>query len=148
MSHRQVDVSELYDVLKSKSGTYVIGFDIKGLLPINEISRKAGDLAILECLRRIDRAADESMLLFRVGGDEFVLVTGLTDADKVRTLAQRILRQNGHPIDFEGRGIPLSMWAGATLFRESGVRYSELFGSLQDTVNAVREKKTDFILTE
>ena len=133
MPHRKVDITELYDVLQSKAGTYVICFDIHGLLPINEISTQAGDQAILEALHRIDQAATDEMMLFRIGGDEFTLVTGLTNHDDVQKLADKVLIQNGKPILFEGREIPLSLWAVASKM-ESTARYNDLFGYLQKTL--------------
>lgn len=46
----------------------MICFDIVGLMPINDISREAGDLAILESLKRIEQVCTENMLQFRIGG--------------------------------------------------------------------------------
>ena len=69
---RKVDLSELYDFLRSKAGTYVLCFDVCSLMPINEnYGSKAGDAVILEAYRRIDEAAGDDMAVFRIGGDEF-----------------------------------------------------------------------------
>lgn len=133
MPHRKVDISELYEVLRSKIGTYILCFDIYGLYPINEISREAGDKAIVESLHRIDEAASAEMLLFRIGGDEFALVTGLTEQDAVQKLAEQILSQNGTPIVYNGQAFPVSVWAAAFKL-EKTMRYSELFGNLQETI--------------
>ena len=40
---------------------------IKSLVPINEISYKAGDLAILEVLKRMEKVAGEDDVVFRIG---------------------------------------------------------------------------------
>lgn len=133
MSRKKVDVSELFEVLRSKIGTYVIFFDINRLSPINEISRDAGDKAIVESLRRIDETASDDMLLFRIGGDEFALVTGLAEEEAVKKLAARILNQNGTPIFHNGRYFPISVSAAATKL-EKHMRYSELFGNLQEAI--------------
>lgn len=138
MIHNKVDVSELYDVLCEKRGSYVLCFDIAGLMSINEISREAGDRAILECLRRIDEAAQDGMLLFRVGGDEFALVTGLGDAQAVKALGERILARNGACIRVGTRELPVSMWAGMTRFPEKTLRYSELFFDLQGVIDTMK----------
>lgn len=135
---KKVDISELYDVLKSKLGTYIICFDIVNLTPINEISREAGDKAILECLKRIDENADCDMLLFRIGGDEFALVTGLSDKEKVEQLIQKILNLNGSVIYSDDQSIPISMRAGVTMFKNSNLRYHELFQDLQQTIDIAR----------
>lgn len=134
LATKRVDISEIYQVLRNMADTFVLCFDIYQLMPINEISHVAGDLAIVECLKRIDQAASEDMLLFRVGGDEFALVTGYTDAARAEDLAQTVLARNGEPIVFEGREIPVSMYAGGIRICGKGLRYAELFPKLQNAV--------------
>ena len=82
------DLTELYDRLADKNGTYMVFFDIKNLLRINnELGRDLGDEVIKNCIERIDSALTGDMFAFRVGGDEFVIVTcssDIRDAEKVR----------------------------------------------------------------
>ena len=128
---RRFDISELYDYIKSKNGTYVIVFDTCGLLIINrDYGGKAGDAVIRECFRRIDVEAGEDMLLFRIGGDEFALVTGYSDKESVTALAQRILAYNGETIDADGANLAVSMRAGAVMLSDSCKRYNMLFSEL------------------
>lgn len=146
MSHKKVDISELYDVLKSKQNTYVLCFDIMELKPINDISYDAGDKAILECLRRIHEAAADDMLLFRIGGDEFALVTGLTKINEVEELAKKVLQRNGNTIKYNEQNIPISMRAGATKFIDKNLRYSQLFADLQNTINTTRDNGKEILI--
>lgn len=146
MSSKKVDISELYDILKSKQNTYVLCFDIIKFSAINEISYDAGDKAILECLRRIDETASEDMLLFRIGGDEFALVTGLTDINMTEKLAEKILFKNGNPIIHNGQNIPLSMRIGITKFDDGNIQYNKLFADLQDTINFTRDNRKDILV--
>lgn len=143
MPSKRVDVSALYDELTSRQGGYVLCFDIQGLSLINELSRRAGDCAILTCLARIDNAATEEMMLFRVGGDEFALVTGLDDADAVRALARRVLLHNGECVSCDGRELPVSMWASAVRLEPRTLRYQELFDQLQRAVDAGKRETED-----
>ena len=71
----KVDIADAYDVFKSMKGTYVICFDIADLTYINAF-QVLRDLAIIETAKRIDEAREDDMLMFRIGGDEFALVTG------------------------------------------------------------------------
>ena len=48
---------------------------------------------IAESLKRIDSAAEEGMFLFRIGGDEFAMVTGLSIRRKQESLLRRCLRK-------------------------------------------------------
>ncbi|MHC1695313.1 MAG: helix-turn-helix domain-containing protein [Eubacteriales bacterium] len=141
MPKRQVDITQLYDILKEMTDTYILCFDIIGLMEINNISTDAGDAAILECLRRIDEGREDDMLLFRIGGDEFALVTGLTDESAVQALAEKILSLNGGTVKWKGGEQPVSMRAGAMRYGKRNVRYSELFGLLQETIDKARESR-------
>lgn len=138
MARKKVDLSEAYDFFRQRRGTYVICFDIHGLMPINAFSSKAGDQAILTAAARLNDAAGEDMLVLRIGGDEFALVTGLTDLDAVKCLSSRITALNGTPFLFEGREIPLHLWAGITTIPDDTLRYSDLFTDMHKTI---RESK-------
>lgn len=132
--HRKTDITELYDALKEKAGTYVLCFDIVGLLGINEIDRAAGDMAISESFARIDAAASGDMLVFRIGGDEFAMVTGYSDEKEVENAAGQVLMKNGEPIVFGGIEIPISMRAGAMKIHTGNLRYAELYDALAGSV--------------
>lgn len=136
---RNFDISELYDLFQSRKNCYFVCCDIKSLIPINEISREAGDLAILETMRRMENAAGEDDFVFRIGGDEFAMLTASEDAKYAGKIAREILTHNGECIDYKGRNIPLNLHC--TVFRAGGkiVRYSELFTGLQ---TALQDAKT------
>lgn len=125
------DISELYDYIKSRQGTYALSFDTSHLMEINDtLGREAGDKVILECLRRIDCECADGMMMFRIGGDEFVMMTGLSDRTQVESLAGRILAHNGECVSYSGTDIPVSMRAGAVLLKSGKLNYSELFSEL------------------
>lgn len=109
-------------------------FDIRHMTAINDVSRKAGDLAILEEASRIDAAAGEEMLVLRIGGDEFALVAGLYDRAAAEALAQKVLAQNGRPIAFEGRTFPLRLWCGVTQIPEH-LRYDSFFAQMHRAID-------------
>ncbi len=124
------DISELYDYISSKKGTYILCFDTSRLMEVNNnYGRAAGDKVILECLHRIDEQCTGDMVMFRIGGDEFVMVTGLSERADVQALADKIISQNNKPITHEGIEIPVSMRAGAVLLDKTP-RYQELFSRL------------------
>lgn len=133
MARKSVDISDAYDYLCSKEGSYVLCFDVKNLMEANKISRKAGDLMILNAASRIDKQATEEMLLLRIGGDEFALITGLTDIEKAQEIENRILAINGQPVIFDEHEIPLFLYCGTTKIPEH-LRYSEFFSLLHETI--------------
>lgn len=130
MTHRY-DISELYDYIKSKQGTYILSFDTARLMEINDtFGHEAGDKVILECLHRIDRECADGMIMFRIGGDEFVMLTGLSEKTAVSGLAHRILSHNGETVEHNGVDIPVNMRAGAVMLKTGKLSYSELFTEL------------------
>lgn len=136
---KKIDYSEVYDYLRSMKGSYVLCFDMVYLSKLNEISRKLGDMAILEQVARIEEATTDDMLMFRVGGDEFVLVTGLTDIAKVEEIRQSILAKNGNPVVFEGKEYPISLYCGITQIPDH-LRYSEFYSEVYGAIMQDRKR--------
>lgn len=134
-NRKNFDISELYDLFQSRKNCYFVCCDIQNLIPINEISYKAGDLAILESLHRMEAAAGEDDIVFRIGGDEFAMLTASQEEEYARKILLNILEHNGEPIEYEGERIPLHLYG--TVFRSGGersVRCSELFSGLQSAL--------------
>lgn len=125
------DISELYDYIKSKQGTYLLSFDISHFDNVNKTyGHEAGDKVIVECLHRIDRECADGMMMFRIGGDEFVMMTGLSDRAEAEALAMKVLSHNGETVEWNGAEIPVNMRAGAVLLKSGRLSYSELFAEL------------------
>ena len=136
---RNVDISQLYDLFQERKDCCFICCDVKKMMPINEISYKAGDLAILESLSRMDRAAGEEDVVFRIGGDEFCMLTDSEDPAYAKAIADKILACNGETFDYEGRQIPLSLHVVVTSFNGDVVRYNELFEQLHTAIKVGKE---------
>ena len=132
------DISELYDYIKSMQGTYLLSFDIAHMDNVNKtFGHEAGDKVILECLHRIDRECTDGMIMFRIGGDEFVMMTGLSDRAAAEALALKILSHNGETVEWKGTQIPVSLRAGAVLLKSGKLSYSELFSELVSALSPV-----------
>lgn len=138
MGNKKFDVTELFDYLSERTGTYVICFDIAGLMAVNEnIGREAGDKMILESLKRINDTAEEDMLVFRIGGDEFVMVTGLDNAEEVVRIGQKVLSRNGEPVAYSKGEVALSLRAGAIAIKKP-LKYTGLFNDFDLAINKAR----------
>lgn len=138
---RKVDITELYDELKKLSGTYVLCADICNLKPINDTyGYAAGDLVIAEAARRIDSVLDHDMLMFRIGCDEFVIVTGYRSITDAETLARKITELNGNCVMHDGKEIPLSMRVGISKIPGGGLGYHEVFNKMHDTIDKVKQE--------
>ena len=138
VARKKVDISEAYDFLRGMGGSYVLCFDLRHLMQINDISHKAGDLAIIEAVARIEGAAADDMIVLRVGGDEFALLTGLYDHEEAQKLAEQVLQKNGEPIVFEDKEFAVSLWCGVTKIPEN-LRYSEFFTDMHRAIEKSKE---------
>lgn len=140
-SKKKFDVSHLYDFIKGRGGKYVICFDMVHLMYINDTyGHSAGDVCIAECLRRIDEAAGDDMLLIRIGGDEFVLITDFSDIKDAEAVAEKILAQNGKTVKCGENDVEVAMYAGYTVIPENErINYDKLFDSF--IIAAVKNAK-------
>lgn len=147
---KRVDITELYDVLRSANrDSWVLCFDIVKFDGVNKsFGRDAGDCVIREAFKRVDAAAGETMAAFRIGGDEFAIVTCTDDRAAADETAQRVTALNGQSVVFEGREIPLTLRVGAVKLYCGGshnLRYSELFDRMHKVICHTREEgKTIF----
>lgn len=111
---KKFDISELFDYVNDRVETYVMCFDITGLHAVNtDISREAGDKMILETLKRIAEVCTDDMIALRIGGDEFVILSGLDSKEKVEALGKKVLSKNGEIVKYSKGEVPLSLRAGA-----------------------------------
>ena len=114
--------------------------DIVQLLPINGISHKAGDLAILESFRRMETEAGDEDVIFRIGGDEFALLTNREDAAYAEDIAERLRAYNGRPIVYEGKEIPISLHIAVTKLSSDHVRHRDLYEQLYSAICEVKNE--------
>lgn len=137
---KKADISELYDLFRERIGCHYIICDIIGLIPINNISRAAGDLALIEALNRMNHVAGDNDVVFRIGPDEFVLLTDSKDMDYVKKLASEIESQNGKTFTYEGQEIPLSLYVlKSTLNKSVHNHVGELYNQFHDTMNEFKK---------
>ena len=129
-NRKHVDISELYDLFVTRKNCYFVCCDIEHLIPINDISHKAGDLAILETMNRMIAASSDTDVVFRIGGDEFTLLTNSTDVAYAEQIAEEIRNCNGQTFRYEDQDIPLSLHISITRLESSQVKYNELFTRL------------------
>lgn len=133
-TRKNVDISDLYDLFKERKNCYFVCCDIKSLIPINEISHHAGDLAILESMKRMEEAAGAKDVVFRIGGDEFTLLTASEDIQYAQSIAKQILSKNGNAFSADGQEIPLDLYVGIVKMNGSIVKYNELSAELHQSI--------------
>ncbi len=131
---RNVDISELYELFVQRRNCYFVCCDIKSLIPINEISHKAGDLAIIESMNRMNKEAGDEDIVFRIGGDEFVILTNSEDIHYAEDVCERIRKYNGQTFQFEDKEIPLNLYVTTVKFEGKNLRYRDLYEQLHTSI--------------
>jgi AraC family transcriptional regulator len=81
-----------------------------------------------------EMAREDNMLMFRIGGDEFALVSGLSDLQEAGKLAEKVLCRNGEKIVYKNQSIKLALRAGFTKVPEETLRYSEFFTNMHQSI--------------
>ena len=84
----------------------------------------------------MEEVAEEDDIVFRIGGDEFVMLTNSTDESKAREKMEKLLSKNGECISFEGKQIPLSLYGSIVRLGRKTMHYSELFTALWESIEA------------
>lgn len=140
---RSVDISEMYDFIRERKNCYIVCADIVHLIPINDISFKAGDIALSETMKRMLDCSSNEDVVFRFGHDEFALITCSEDIKYAEKIRNDILALNGQTFDFEDRKIPLSLYSVITkidpsVFSEQ--RFSGIFTSFRDVLEKEKYK--------
>ena len=141
LGRKKVDISELYDLIKERKDCYFVGVDIKSLIPINEISIEAGDIAIMTAMSRLEEAVGADDVVFRIGGDEFVALTNSKEQEYAKAIVDRVLAKNGEAIEWNGQKLPLSLYATCYRIEKSNIRYAELFSEMQNRLDVVKCKE-------
>lgn len=142
MGNRHVDISELYDLFQERKDCYFVCCDIKEMIRINEISHKTGDLAIIEAMDRMSAAAGEGDVVFRIGGDEFCILTDSREKSYAENIAEAIRARNGETFSGEDGEVALSLHTMAVRLEQKHVCYDELYTGLHEAMcQAIRAGK-------
>lgn len=106
----------------------VLFIDLDRFKQINDqYGHHVGDLVIKETAYRIKYAVRDSDTVFRVGGDEFlVIVKNIKNITHIHNVVNNIVREFKHPASIEGKEIDISVSVGVAVSPEDSVDRKEL----------------------
>ena len=90
----------------------------------------------------MEEVADDEDIIFRIGGDEFAMLTNSTEEAYALSIASKLLSKNGECFTYEDKQIPLNLYVGTIKLGDKMMRYQELFDELQQTIQ-MEKKKAD-----
>jgi diguanylate cyclase (GGDEF)-like protein/PAS domain S-box-containing protein len=99
---------------RSGQGLAVLFCDVDEFKPVNDThGHHVGDVVLVEVARRLTSTSRDSDTVFRIGGDEFVVVCeGFDDPAGLELLADRLVRSVGRPITVGGVTIEVGLSIG------------------------------------
>ncbi len=93
----------------------------------DQYGHASGDMVLIEVSKRLIEMMRKSDTVARFSGDEFVILTELTnDREAIRNLAQKILDKIEQPIQVEGGSVSISASIGISISPDDGLDAEEL----------------------
>lgn len=114
----------------------VILIDIDYFKKINdELGHAAGDLALIETVRRLQKNLRNEDYLGRMGGEEFLILLPDTDIEQAQVLAQRIQEDfSSHPMILLEQHRSITLSGGITLLSASDNFFDDLLKRADDAM--------------
>ncbi|MFU1479416.1 diguanylate cyclase domain-containing protein [Roseovarius sp. C7] len=107
----------LMQLMTSETDFALIQLDLDYFKEVNDqLGHAAGDHVLQAAARAMQAETRKEDVLLRVGGDEFVLIlTRVTDAARVRDIAERVIARLEKPVEYDGQPCHISASAGGAL---------------------------------
>ncbi|WP_370213778.1 diguanylate cyclase domain-containing protein [Roseovarius sp.] len=107
----------LTQLMASETDFALVQLDLDYFKEVNDqFGHAAGDHVLQLAARAMRAETRKEDVLLRVGGDEFVLIlSGVTDAARVRDIAERVIARLEAPIEYEGQPCKISASAGGAM---------------------------------
>ena len=142
MSRVKYDLTELYDVIQKRKNNAYVCADLCRLMWINNnLGRDAGDAALLELMRRVEKACDDEDVFLRIGGDEFVVFTNSKDMEHANEIVKKVSLLNEQTIKCGDKEFPVHVHIGAFQGNfEKHVNASDMFAKIAEGIHEIHKE--------
>lgn len=135
---------ELRQEARYQRGLCLMMLDIDHFKAVNDrLGHAAGDSVLKELARLIDRSRREADSFFRIGGEEFCLITFASNGGNLETAAEKI-RKTVSEHDFDNAG-HMTVSIGATHF-QPGDGYDSLFKRVDTALYQAKQSGRDRVV--
>lgn len=119
----------------------MIYIDLDGFKPVNDTyGHDAGDLLLKEIAERLSGIVRESDIVARVGGDEFVIVTGeINFGSGGELIARRIKDIITEPVIIGGNSVSVGASIGISIFPSNGSDSESLIQKADEAMYRVKK---------
>jgi AraC family transcriptional regulator len=126
---------ELGTRLLSARGTYFLLVDIDFFKKINDTyTHEAGDAVLAATASRIERSITSDMCMMRVGGEEFGVITGLTDAKEAEGVAKKIISYANEDLHWKDITISFTLNVGVARIPLDGENIENIIKSANEAM--------------
>ncbi|WP_279483998.1 EAL domain-containing protein [Aureimonas sp. SK2] len=113
LPNRRALETELDGLVAEQIPVALLAFDLDRFKGVNDaLGHATGDAVLVETAIRTARVLPEGASVFRVGGDEFMVLVRSPDAGSARSLAEAIVQEVGRPFEVNGHRISIGTCVG------------------------------------
>jgi diguanylate cyclase (GGDEF)-like protein len=101
--------------------------DVDGFKPVNDTyGHKAGDFILTTLAVRVNNCIRQADTLFRLAGDEFVIIVSELEAeDGLHIIARKVVDSMHRPTSWEGHILDVSLSVGGVMTKNSDLHQDE-----------------------
>jgi diguanylate cyclase (GGDEF)-like protein len=116
--------------------------DLDHFKEVNDtLGHEAGDLLLQDAARRVAKCVRDADTLARLGGDEFtVILPGLTDTDRLESIAESIIHTLSTPFQIGESTVYVSASIGITIFPTDATDISSLLKNADQAMYVAKNK--------
>ncbi|WP_134340091.1 GGDEF domain-containing protein [Filobacillus milosensis] len=108
----------------------IMFLDLDRFKEVNDtLGHANGDSLLIQVAERLQRSVRKNDVVFRLAGDEFIIVLKDIDKEECRNVAERIINEMSDSFTLEGMESSVSPSIGISFYPENGVIYQEIIKS-------------------
>jgi diguanylate cyclase (GGDEF)-like protein len=133
---------ELEKAATGDSSGAVMFLDLNDFKRVNDLfGHSSGDKLLMQTGSRIDKVLPSNGRIFRLGGDEFIIVSPGNDRDEAAKLAQIILRETACPYVFQEEALYVTGSLGIAMYPQDGSDMDSLLSKVDTAMYHAKEAK-------
>ncbi|KAB7668428.1 EAL domain-containing protein [Bacillus sp. B1-b2] len=125
---------------KKDTNTGILLINLDRFKTVNDsLGHDKGDQILVQAAKRLESFISNGEYLFRIGGDEFVIILSNTTEEYCVEQSKRIVRQFGDPFFLSDCEIMVTTSIGSSIYPENGKSAEELLRNADIAMNYVKE---------
>lgn len=141
---RSVMRKKILNLFEEKGKGSILFIDLDNLKEANDnYNHSYGDEYLRVFVNGVSEVIDQSSLMFRYGGDEFVVATSNNNPKKAEKVIQKINKKFKKPVKIYDEMIKVEFSAGVALFPDDGESFEEVLNKADAAMYEAKKGKQD-----